>query len=92
MISVGTTSRVVTWIEPTAVDNSGGQPTVIRSHQPGSTFPVGTTQVTYTFRDAVGNEATCSFEITGNFFKTSVCCMLAVCFSHLKFSVLFFAD
>ena len=68
MIPSGTTSRVVTWIEPTATDNTGGQPTVIRSHEPGSNFPIGTTQVIYTFRDAVGNEATCSFEIMGNFF------------------------
>ena len=65
-IPIGTTSRVVTWTEPTATDDSGLAPTVIQSHQPGSSFPVGTTQVMYTFRDAVGNEAICSFEITGN--------------------------
>ena len=64
-VGFGTTSRVVTWTEPTATDNSGGQPTVIKSHQPGDSFHVGTTQVTYTFRDQSGNEAMCAFVVTG---------------------------
>ena len=64
-VDFGTTSRVVTWTEPTATDNSGGQPTVIKSHQPGYRFPVGTTQVTYTFRDQSQNPAVCSFTVTG---------------------------
>ncbi|XP_072013682.1 uncharacterized protein [Amphiura filiformis] len=63
-VPFGTQSRVVTWIEPTAVDNSGIQPTVVRSHQPGQNFPVGRTPVTYIFTDSSGNEAQCSFSIT----------------------------
>ena len=65
MVAIGTTSRVVTWIEPTATDDSGFQPTVVSTHQSGSSFPVGTTQVTYIFMDQAGNEATCAFSITG---------------------------
>ena len=64
-VAFGATSRVVTWTEPTATDNTGGQPTVIKSHQPGYRFPVGITQVTYTFRDQSQNPAVCSFTVTG---------------------------
>ncbi|XP_072051832.1 uncharacterized protein [Amphiura filiformis] len=63
-VPFGTSSRSVTWIEPTAVDNSGGQPTLSRTHQPGQNFPVGATPVTYTFTDSSGNQAQCSFTIT----------------------------
>ncbi len=56
----------VNWNEPTAVDNSGGQPTVTSTHQPGQNFPLGPTSVTYTFTDSSGNQAMCSFTITGN--------------------------
>ena len=72
-VAFGTTSRIVTWIEPTATDNSGGQPTVIKSHQPGDSFPVGTTQVTYTFRDQGGNEAMCSFPVMGKCISVFCC-------------------
>ena len=65
-VSLGTTSRIVTWVEPTATDDSGNLPSVIQSHRPGQLFSVGTTQVTYTFRDQSGNEAVCSFTVTGN--------------------------
>ena len=65
--TIGTTSAVVTWDEPTATDDSGIPPTVTRSHQPGQSFPVGTQQVTYTFTDQAGNQATCSFTVTGKY-------------------------
>ena len=55
---------VVTWTEPTASDDSGMTPTVTQSHQPGDSFPVGTTRVTYTFTDMAGNQAMCSFTVT----------------------------
>ena len=54
----------VTWTEPTATDNSGMTPRVIRTHQPGTSFPVGTTTVTYMFMDMTGNRAQCSFGVT----------------------------
>ena len=65
-VPFGTTSRVVTWTEPTATDDSGMEPAVTQTHLPGDSFPVGTTQVVYTFMDRAGNIAMCSFAITGN--------------------------
>ena len=62
-IQIGMSSMVVSWIEPIATDNSGITPTVTQSHQPGDSFPVGTTQVSYSFTDLTENEATCSFKI-----------------------------
>ena len=58
------TSRIVTWTEPTATDNSGMTPTVTQSHQPGDSFPIRTTQVAYTFTDMAGNIAVCTFTVT----------------------------
>jgi uncharacterized lipoprotein YddW (UPF0748 family) len=69
-ISVGTgeesvdCSTVVTWIEPSATDNCTTPITYFsRSHAPGDVFAVGTTSVTYVFRDAAGNESSASFDI-----------------------------
>ena len=39
-------------------------PTVTQTHQPGDSFSVGTTTVTYTFTDRAGNQALCSFTVT----------------------------
>ena len=66
-VPIGTPSRVVTWTEPTATDDSGVAPTVVSTHQPGESFPVGTTEVIYIFADQEGNDATCSFTIMGNY-------------------------
>ena len=60
----GSPSRVVTWIEPIAVDDSGVAPRVIQSHFSGDEFSLGTTEVTYSFVDDSQNVATCSFSIT----------------------------
>jgi hypothetical protein len=62
-----TCSAIATWTEPTATDNctAAGNLVRTRSHAPGSTFPVGTTAVTYTFTDAAGNVSNvCSFNVT----------------------------
>ena len=69
----GATSRVVTWTEPTATDDSGMEPTVTQTHQSGDTFPIGSTQVVYTFMDRAGNIAMCSFSITGNSLLLLIC-------------------
>lgn len=55
----------VTWTEPTAADNCDGVLSYFsRSHIPGSNFGLGTTTVSYVFKDAAGNESTCSFDVT----------------------------
>ena len=53
-LPVGTQSVPAIWTEPTATDNSGMTPIVTQSHQPGDSFSVGTTTVTYTFTDIAG--------------------------------------
>lgn len=63
-VNTGVTGTTVTWTEPTATDNSGIVSLTSRTHAPGSFFPVGTTQVTYTFTDGAGNSASCTFSVT----------------------------
>ncbi len=66
-ITVGNDPNVcgamVSWIEPTATDNVGVA-SFTSDHKPGDSFPVGTTTVTYTAKDAAGNMAVCSFTVT----------------------------
>jgi len=59
----GLPSAVVSWMPPTATDASGVPPTVVSTHNPGDTFPVGLTAVTYTAADADGGTATCLFNV-----------------------------
>jgi hypothetical protein len=61
-----TCTQAATWAEPTATDNCTPEAGLnwIKSHTPGSSFPLGTTTVTYTATDAAGNTATCAFEVT----------------------------
>lgn len=59
----GNCSAIVTWTPPNATDNCAGL-TVTSTHNPGATFPVGVTTVTYTATDGVGNTSTCSFVVT----------------------------
>jgi hypothetical protein len=58
-----TCDQVVTWITPTASDNCGIA-SFTSSANPGATFPVGTTTVTYTAIDTSGNTSTASFTVT----------------------------
>src|SRR5262249_29588222 len=55
--------QVVTWTPPTATDNCAVS-SFTSNHNPGDTFPVGTTTVTYTAIDTASNTATCSFTVT----------------------------
>jgi len=67
-ITVNTTTlcgAVVNWTAPTFSDNCTGA-TLVAVPASGSTFPVGTTPVTYTATDASGNKATCTFNVTVN--------------------------
>ena len=58
-----TCDQVVTWTAPTASDNCAIA-AFSGNYQPGSTFPVGTTTVTYTAIDGWGNSTNCSFNVT----------------------------
>jgi hypothetical protein len=60
-----TCDQVATWTAPTAADNCTDAAHLLVSgdHQPGETFPVGMTKVTYTARDSNGNSADCSFNV-----------------------------
>ena len=62
LVPMGPTA-IVNWIEPTAFDYSGSQ-TLTSSHNPGETFFIGDTKVTYTSVDPLGNTATKSFIVT----------------------------
>ena len=53
----------ITWAPPTATDNTG-MVTLTSDYNPGDSFAIGTTVVTYTATDASGNTATCSFNVT----------------------------
>ncbi|XP_072169503.1 uncharacterized protein [Diadema setosum] len=63
-IELGTSSIVVTWIEPTATDNSGVANIQSRTSNSGDRFSPGTTDVIYTFVDGSGNTASCTFTVT----------------------------
>jgi hypothetical protein len=64
-LSPGSDVATVTWVEPTATDNSGQEPGVAKSHQPPATFPRDTiTRVSYVFFDNSGNFETCAFTVT----------------------------
>jgi len=54
----------VTFDLPTATDNCTLSPTVTSSPESGSTFGLGTTTVTVTALDEVGNSATTTFRVT----------------------------
>ena len=53
----------VNWTAPTVSDNCGGTLTLTSTKNPGTVFNLGTTVVTYTAADAVGNTSTCSFNV-----------------------------
>jgi photosystem II stability/assembly factor-like uncharacterized protein len=57
------TTATATWVAPTATDNCGS-PIVTTSHSIATSFPIGTTTVTYKATDSKGNFSTCSFTIT----------------------------
>ena len=65
--SAGVCTALVSWTEPTAIDNCtpSGSLEWIKSHTPGSVFDPGVTTVTYSVKDAAGNESeVCSFTVT----------------------------
>jgi len=59
----GLCSAAATWTAPTSSDNCGIAG-LTSSHNSGDSFPVGTTEVTYSTTDIHGNESSASFLIT----------------------------
>ncbi|MEO2149217.1 MAG: PKD domain-containing protein, partial [bacterium] len=59
----GECQAIVSWIEPTAIDNFGLS-TLVSDHLSGDAFPVGKTLVTYIATDLAGNETSSSFTVT----------------------------
>jgi uncharacterized protein (DUF2141 family) len=62
VVTTGTTA-VVLWDHPAVGDNCG-IPTITYNFEPGMSFPVGVTTVTYKAVDAKGNTSYCSFKVT----------------------------
>ncbi len=60
---------IVTWNDPIATDNCEVS-SIDSTYDSGDSFPIGTTEVTYTATDACGNTSTCWFFIT----VTDNCC------------------
>ena len=58
----GIANGTISWTPPTATDNSGTQ-TLTSDYNPGDSFPIGSTTVTYTSTDAAGNTDTCTFTV-----------------------------
>ncbi|MBT5419455.1 MAG: HYR domain-containing protein, partial [Candidatus Cloacimonetes bacterium] len=54
----------VNYTLPTATDNCAATVTLVLGPASGSTFPIGTTTVTYLATDASGNSDQCSFDVT----------------------------
>jgi hypothetical protein len=62
--AVGAINAIAQWTAPTATDNCAGTPTLTSSQASGTNFPIGSTTVTYTAKDAANNTAICTFTVT----------------------------
>ena len=62
--SLGESTGLVVWKDPTAVDNSGDDPTVTCSYLPRERFPIGRTEVGCQAVDKDHNSAKCTFIVT----------------------------
>ncbi|MFK7936918.1 MAG: GEVED domain-containing protein [Saprospiraceae bacterium] len=60
--------RIVSWTPPTASTTCSGNVTITQTTGPtkGNLFPVGVTNVSYSFTDNCGSSRTCSFTVTVN--------------------------
>ena len=56
-------TAVISWVAPTATDNSGVV-SLTSNYQPGNRFPIGNTNVTYIAVDNAGNDVVYSFDVT----------------------------
>ncbi|MTI40605.1 HYR domain-containing protein [Fulvivirga lutimaris] len=57
-------TAVATWSDPSFNDICDASPIITKSHNSGTSFPIGTTSVTITATDDAGNQTTCSFNVT----------------------------
>ena len=62
----GAATAAVSWDNPTATDNGGGNPSVTSDYASGHSFSIGVTAVTCSTQDTSGNLATSSFSVTIN--------------------------
>lgn len=62
--SDGDCEKQVFWTPPTATDQCNGPVQITGNYSPGHKFPVGTTTIIYTAKDACGNTITHSFKLT----------------------------
>ncbi|XP_072045208.1 hyalin-like [Amphiura filiformis] len=60
----GSLGAIVNWKEPIAEDASGEVMLLIQTHSSGTFFAIGTTIVSYIFRDNANNMGKCSFSVT----------------------------
>ena len=63
-VQPGSSGSIVHWDEPKADDASGIVHLLSKTHSSGSHFSVGTTTVSYFFRDDANNVAFCVFSVT----------------------------
>ncbi|XP_071844273.1 uncharacterized protein [Apostichopus japonicus] len=54
----------ISWTEPTATDDISEPELFLRTRRPGDQFSIGSTTVIYYVRDAAGNIAGCSFQVS----------------------------
>ena len=59
----GQSTAVVTWTDPTAVDNMDPNPVFSCTHVSGSEFNIGITEVVCKATDANENKAVCRFNV-----------------------------
>ena len=62
-VAVDACEIIANWVAPTATDD-GTVVSFTSTHDPGTSFSVGTTTVVYTAIDDEGNEAECNFNVT----------------------------
>ena len=63
-VDQGFDGAIVTWVVPTATDNSGDEVTLISWDNPGDLFPLGKSNLVYVATDVYGNEQVCTFSVT----------------------------
>ena len=75
VVATGANGAVVNYTAPVGTDNCAGTATALTAGlASGSTFPIGTTLVTYTATDAAGLTASCSFSVNVSGLAPQILC------------------